>query len=103
MTRSHAYEGISQTLGSRDAGIVMQGLDDEAVVVRFAAAMALAELKYAPARERFLAIVRDRNADQRVVCAAIYGLHNLATTSTPDNSPCCWAAISRPAGRRRRR
>ena len=77
MTRAHAYEGISQTLGTRDAGILMQGLDDEAVVVRFAATMALAELSYAPAKSRLLAIVQDRNADQRVVCAAIFGLHNL--------------------------
>jgi len=72
--RSHATEAVGKILGPSEAGLVMHALKDPAVVVRNAAVMTLSKMKYAPAKPHFESIVLDRKADQRVVCAAIYGL-----------------------------
>lgn len=72
--RAHAVEAVGKAFGTSEAGLVMHALRDPAVVVRNAAVMTLGEMKYAPAKPRLVSIVLDRKADQRVVCAAIYGL-----------------------------
>jgi len=72
--RAHATEAVGKAFGTSEAGLIMHALKDPAVVVRNAAVMTLSEMKYAPAEPRLVSIVLDRKADQRVVCAAIYGL-----------------------------
>jgi HEAT repeat protein len=72
--RAHAVEAVGRILGTTEAGLIMHALKDPAVVVRNSAVMTLSEMKYTPAKPHFESIVLDRKADQRVVCAAIYGL-----------------------------
>jgi HEAT repeat protein len=84
MTRTHAMEAIGQTLGAEEGRLLMQGLNDPVVTVRFAAAMGLGDIAYSPAKPRLVEIVRDPNSDQRLVCAAIYGLHRLGDDSYTD-------------------
>jgi HEAT repeat protein len=80
LTRSHAMEAIGETLGRQDAGMLVQGLDDPAVAVRYAAAMALGDIAYEPAKERLIQLVDNPRSDQRVVCAAIYALSRMGHT-----------------------
>lgn len=80
MTRAHAMEAISQVLGRSGGSLLLQGLTDRYVVVRYAAAMGLGDIRYEAAEGRLLEIVRNPQSDQRVVCAAIYGLSRLGNT-----------------------
>jgi HEAT repeat protein len=80
MTRTYAMEGIGKRLGTAEAGTLMQGLDDEAVTVRFAAAMSLGDLAYPPAEGAMEQLILNPATDQRVVCAAIYCLYRLGNT-----------------------
>ena len=80
MTRMHAIEAIANAGRLDMAGLCLQGLNDKSVKVRFAAAMALGDLKYAPAKASLLKLVEDPKSDQRVVCAAIYALKELGNT-----------------------
>jgi HEAT repeat protein len=80
MTRTYAMEGIGKRLGAAEAGTLMQGLDDKAVTVRFAAAMSLGDLAYPPAEGRMEQFILNPATDQRVVCAAIYCLYRLGNS-----------------------
>lgn len=80
MTRTYAMEGIGKRLGPAEAGTLMQGLDDQAVTVRFAAAMSLGDLAYPPAEGAMEQLILNPDTDQRVVCAAIYCLYRLGNT-----------------------
>ncbi len=77
LVRTHAYEAIGKTMGARQGRILMQGLNDSFVSVQYAAAMALGDAAYRPARAKLVHIVQNPESDQRVVCAAIYALHRL--------------------------
>lgn len=76
-TRAYAMESIGRVMGARQGGLLAEGLNDRAVVVRFAAAMAIADCRYRPARDRLVELVEEPKTDMRVVCAAIYGLHRM--------------------------
>ena len=75
VTRANAMEAIGRTLGPSSGGILAQGLDDENVTVRFAAAMAIGDMGYPPAEKRLIQLIEDPESDQRVVSAAIYALY----------------------------
>jgi HEAT repeat protein len=77
MTRSYAMEGIGKSLGINEGGVLLDGLQDEAVVVQFAAAMALGDLAYLPAKSKLIQIIENPQTDQRVVCGAIYALYRM--------------------------
>ena len=78
-TRSHTIEALAQTLGEEAGAVYTQGLDDESPVVRFAAALAIGDVKYAPALPRLLKmpLLGKGERDKRVFCAAIYALYRL--------------------------
>jgi len=80
MTRAHAMEAMGEVLGRQGGSMLLQSLNDKFVVVRYAAAMALGEIRYEPARQRLIEIVRSPGSDQRVVCAALYALSRLGNT-----------------------
>ncbi len=79
VTRTHAIEALAQIEGVQAGGIFKQALGDEMPTVRFAAAMAIGDVKYKPALETLLAMAKDKKAepDRRVFCAVIYALHQL--------------------------
>jgi len=78
-TRSNAIEAMSQTLGEEGGSAYLQALADGDPSARFAAAMAVGDLKYYPARDRLLTMAGDKQLepDKRVMCAVIYALHRL--------------------------
>jgi len=80
MTRTHAMEAIGQTLGRGQGELLEQGLDDPNVMARFAAAMSLGDIRYAPAKGRLEQLILNEKTDQRVVCAAIYALYRMGDT-----------------------
>ena len=76
-TRSHAMEALAQTLGAKAGGRFKQALNDEDPSVRFAAAMAIGDARYAPAKADLVRMAKLAGPDKRVYCAVIYALHNL--------------------------
>ncbi len=78
-TRSHAIEALTTTMGSKSGGIFTEALNDTSPAVRFAAAMAIGDVKHAPARQRLLsmAVPEKGEPDKRVWCAVIYALYQL--------------------------
>lgn len=79
--RTNAMEAVAHTLGAREGQVLLQGLNDPAVSVRYAAAMGVGDVIYRPAFARLVEIVKDPQSDQRVVGAAIYALHRLGDDS----------------------
>ena len=76
-TRMHAIEALAGTLGQKAGGVFMQALSDDDPIVQFAAAMAVGETAYAPARETLVRMAKVAGLDKRVYCAVIYALHRL--------------------------
>jgi HEAT repeat protein len=81
LVRTHAIEAIVKTMGASQGRILLQGLHDSAVSVRYAAAMGIGDVKYRPALPRLLEIVKNPQSDQRVVGAAIYALHQMGNNT----------------------
>ena len=79
ITRSHAIEALAATIGTEAGATYVQGLDDENPAVQFAAALAVAETRHAPALEKLrkLAGHGQGDGDKRVYCAVILALHRL--------------------------
>ena len=77
--RSHAIEALAETMGARSGPTFTEALVDASPAVRFAAAMAIGDAKYAPAKDRLLKMVQDKQLepDRRVVPAVIYALFRL--------------------------
>lgn len=87
-TRANAIEALSTTLGADAGEVYQQGLSDRSPLVRFAAAMAIGDLKYAQAKPALQKMVQHREdepvkaePDKRVFCALIYALHELGDDS----------------------
>ncbi|MHC4294528.1 MAG: HEAT repeat domain-containing protein [Planctomycetota bacterium] len=86
IVRANAIEAIAQTLGAKGGAVFRQGLDDSYPAVRFAAAMAVGDIRYAPARDLLLRMIRTKGEDaraepdKRVFCAVVYALHRLGET-----------------------
>ena len=83
LTRSHAIEAMAKVMPQESGVLFVQALDDEKPVVRFAAALAVGETKYAPAKDKLVAMANDKKAepDKRVLCAVIYALDRLGEKS----------------------
>ena len=84
VTRANAVEALSTTLGAEAGEVYMQGSSDPLPVVRLASAMAIGDVKYAPALPTLRRMVQDNKTepqraepDKRVFCALIYALHSL--------------------------
>ncbi len=75
--RTRALETLGLMVG-RDAGsIYLENLDHPANAVRFAAAMACGDCRYAPAEKKLQELLGKESTDQSLQCAAIYALHRL--------------------------
>ncbi len=88
VTRANAVEAVSTTLGADAGEVYIQSLSDQFPVVRFASAMAIGDVKYAPALSMLRKMVQDNKTepqraepDKRVFCALIYALHELGDDS----------------------
>lgn len=83
-TRAKAIEAMVGVLGPAAGQVYVSALDDAEPNVRFAAAMAVGDLKYAPALGRLLEMARYKQprAERRltVYCGVIYALHRLGRT-----------------------
>ena len=77
--RAHALEGMKDSVGANAGDAIISGLNDDAAIVRFAAAMAAGELKLSGARKQLLALVDDVDASVRV--ATRFALHRLGDVS----------------------
>lgn len=53
-TRVHAIEAMADVVGDRAGGVFLQALDDPIPMVRFAAAMAIGDVKCAPAKAKLV-------------------------------------------------
>jgi len=87
VTRTNAVEALSQTLGEEAGAVYTQALKDPYPSVRFAAAMAVGDLRYEPAKTTLQAMALPggqsdmAEPDKRVFCAVIYALHQLGDTT----------------------
>ncbi len=78
--RSNAIEALAEVEGAKAGGVFMQALKDKDPMIRFAAAMAIGDTRYAPALNylKKMADPAERfEPDKRVFCAVIYALHKL--------------------------
>ncbi|MBT3278561.1 MAG: HEAT repeat domain-containing protein [Phycisphaerales bacterium] len=78
--RSYAIEAISNVFGKTYSSALIQGLNDQATLVRFASAMACGKNKITSAKARLIQLVEDPATDVRVVCACIYALSQMDHT-----------------------
>ena len=80
-TRAKAIEAMVDVRGTRGGHAYVTALDDSAPNVRFAAAVAVGDLKYAPARPRILAMARYKQpgAERQwsVYCGVVYAMHRM--------------------------
>jgi len=78
LTRAHAMEAVAGCMKAAESGpILLKALGDANPAVRFAAAMGLGDVRYAPARPALTKMASDKalESDRRVYCAVIYALH----------------------------
>ena len=73
--RTKALEALAATEGREAGALMMQSLQDQHGPVRFAAAMAVGEVRYEAARPLLLAMAKDPQTPAKLLCAVIYGLH----------------------------
>ena len=83
-TRAKAVEAMVGVLGARAGQAYISALDDAKPNVRFAAAVAIGDLKYVPALNRLLDMARYKQprAERQltVYCGVLYALHQLGRT-----------------------
>jgi len=77
VTRTHAIEALDKTLGAQAGGVFKQGLSDPNPLVQYAAAMAVGDTKYAPAKGVLVEMAKKAGPDKRVYSAVLYALHEL--------------------------
>lgn len=81
VTRSNAIEAMGRIMGRRSGGIFRQALSDTNYAVRFAAAMAIGDVKFAAAKGDLLRMAgyKTPGAERQksVFCAVIYALYRL--------------------------
>lgn len=78
LVRAHAIEGLKDAMGPAAAGTIMQYLNDPSGVVRFAATLAVGELRVQQAKPQLLVLSDDRDASVRV--GAKFALHRIGDT-----------------------
>jgi len=89
LTRYLALQEMPKALGAAGGAVCKQALDDPDVSVRVAAATAIGDIRYAPARTKLqrMAQYKTKGAerDTQAYCAVIYALHRLGDdTHTSD-------------------
>lgn len=82
-TRSHTIEALADTVGLHAGQSYERALADPSPLVRFAAAMAIGDTGYGPAKTHLLKMAQDKELepDRRVVPAVIYALYRLQDTT----------------------
>ena len=75
--RTNALEALAATDGSASGEVMLQSLRDDKVPVRFAAAMAVGDIRYGPAKPTLLKMIKDADDQPKLKCAMIYALHRL--------------------------
>ena len=82
-TRANAIEALADTLGAQSGPTFTQALADPSPAVRFAAAMAVGDAQYAPAKDRLAKMAKDRlvEPDRRVMPGVIYAIFRLGDDS----------------------
>jgi len=82
-TRLHAIEALARTVREEAGAIFSQGLTDENPAVRFAAALAIGDVRHKPSLPTLLKMAGDKEVepDKRVYCAVIYALFRLGDDS----------------------
>jgi len=75
--RTNAIEALAATEGLRAGGVYMQSLRDDRLPVVAAAAMAVGETRYEPARPVLEAMAADPRTPPKLMCSVIYALHRL--------------------------
>ncbi|MHC4981979.1 MAG: HEAT repeat domain-containing protein [Planctomycetota bacterium] len=80
LTALYAIKAMTEVALEESGGLFLQALESENhPVVRFAAAMAVGELRYERAKDKLVSMAEDKSVepDKRVLCAVIYALHRL--------------------------
>ena len=79
VVRANALEAMAATLGTQVGANYIQALSDPSAAVRFAAAMAIGDTRYAPARAQLDKMAQDKTGepDRRVFVAVVYALFRL--------------------------
>ena len=75
--RTNAVEALAATEGMRAGGRYLQALRDDRVPVVAAAAMAVGDVRYAPALPVLEAMAGDPRTPPKLMCSVIYALHRL--------------------------
>lgn len=76
--RTNAIEGVRETMGSGGRDAFLHALKDPSPMVRFAACMAVGEVRLAEARPLLYPLLNDKNAHVHI--GAAYALHRLGDT-----------------------
>ena len=79
--RMKALEALAAAEGSAGGAIMLQSLRDDQAPVRFAAAMAIGDVRYGPAKPALLKMIKDTDDYPKLKCAIIYALHRLGDDS----------------------
>lgn len=82
--RTRAIETLGLMIGQQAGPVVMENLSHPAVAVRFSAAMACGDCRYAPAGPKMRELLTAEGTDQSIQCAAIYCLHRLGDDTYTD-------------------
>lgn len=81
VTRAHAMEALAEIPDANAGHIFMEALEDETPLVRFAAAMAIGDARYEPAKDELQEMALETEPDKRVLAAVIYALNALGDDS----------------------
>lgn len=78
-TRANALEAMANVMDADAGPELTEALDDASPAVRFAAAMGIGDVRYAPARDKLARMAEDKQAepDRRVYVAVLYALYEL--------------------------
>jgi len=77
VTRVHAIEALANALGAQAGGTFKQNLGDPNAVVQFAAALAVGDVRYAPAKPVLVEMAQKEGPNKVVYSGVIYALHCL--------------------------
>ncbi len=79
--RMKALEALAAAEGPSAGTIMLQSLRDDYAPVRSAAAMAIGDVRYGPAKPVLLEMIKDTDDHPKLKCAMIYALHRLGDDS----------------------
>jgi HEAT repeat protein len=82
--RTRAIETLGLMVGPEAGPVLLENLKHPAVAVRFSAAMACGDTRYAPAAPHMRELLTTEGTDQNIQCAAIFCLHRLGDDTHMD-------------------